>query len=144
MKKIALAALLLGVLILTGCSTLSTQEKQAFHSLESHGITVDKPAGYWEKPASVWGAGLLNLLPGCGNFYLATGNAADSEHAVLGVVNLITWPISILWGIPEAAIDANNINKRALINYYTYEIAGEQALAEKGLVMNKRGMIEKK
>ena len=144
MKKIALAALLFGVLILTGCSTLSPQEKQAFHSLETHGITVDKPAGYWDKPASVWGAGLLNFLPGCGNFYLATGNAADSEHAVLGVVNLLTWPISILWGIPEAAIDANNINKRALINYYTYEISGEQALAEKGLVMNKRGMIEKK
>ena len=57
---------------------------------------------------------------------------------------MFTWPISILWGIPEAAVDANNINKRALINYYTYEIAGEQALAERGLVMDKRGLVEKK
>lgn len=69
-------------------------------------------------------AGLLNVLPGGGNFYLASGNAADSSHWVYGMVNLLFWPISILWGVPEATIDAGNINKREMLNFYKYGNGG--------------------
>lgn len=58
---------------------------------------------------------------GFGNFYLASGNGADSSHWLYGLLNLLTWPLSILWGVPEAAIDANRINEREMIYYYRYE-----------------------
>lgn len=144
MKKYFLAMLVLGILFLQGCSGLSIQEKQSYRSLQSQGITIDHPIGLWEKPASPVAAGFLNLLPGCGNFYLACGNAGDSEHFVLGFVNMLFWPFSAVWGIPEAVVDADNINKRDMIHFYTFDIGGEEALAEKGLQMNKRAQVERK
>ena len=136
--------LVLGILFLQGCSGLSIQEKQSYRSLQSQGITIDHPIGLWEKPASPVAAGFLNLLPGCGNFYLACGNAGDSEHFVLGFVNMLFWPFSAVWGIPEAVVDADNINKRDMIHFYTFDIGGEEALAERGLQMNKRAQVERK
>ena len=38
----------------------------------------------------------------------------------------MTWPLSILWGVPEAAIDANSINKRDLLMYYMYDERGRR------------------
>ena len=93
-------------LLLASCTSLTHQERNTLRSLQAQGITVDKPVGNWEAPASPAGAGALNLLPGFGNFYLASGNAGDSGQYLYGFLNLLTWPISILWGIPEAAIDA--------------------------------------
>jgi len=144
MKKHLLAMLVLGFFFLQGCSGLSPAEKQSYRSFQSQGITIDNPVGLWEKPASSWAAGALNLLPGCGNYYLACGNAGDGEHFVLGFVNMLFWPISAVWGIPEAAVDANNINKRDMLHFYIHDIGGEQALAERGLQMNKHGLVEKK
>ncbi len=83
-------------------------------------LNIDRPSGEWEKPANPLIAGSLNILPGVGNFYLASGNAADSSHWLYGFGNLLLWPWSILWGVPEAALDANNINKRDMLNYYKY------------------------
>ena len=70
-------------------------------------------------------AAALNLLPGGGNFYLAVGTT-ESDQWVYGFLNLLTWPISIIWGIPEAAIDANTINKKETIYYYTYDRIGKK------------------
>ncbi|MBR5946416.1 hypothetical protein IKZ80_04960 [bacterium] len=144
MKKMILATLVLGLLFLQGCSSLSLQEKQTIRSFQANGISVDHPAGLWEKPASPLGAGLLNILPGCGNFYLACGDGADNDHWLYGALNLLFWPLSITWGIPEAVVDAGNINERELIYFYTFDAAGEQALADRGLQLNNRGQIEKK
>ena len=72
------------------------------------------------KPASPLLAGVLNILPGVGNFYLASGNAADSSHWIYGFGNLLLWPMSVIWAVPEAVIDANNINKRDMLDYYRY------------------------
>ena len=113
--------LILVLAILNACTTLTRQEQNTLRSLKSQGITVDKTAGDWERPANPAGAGALNLLPGFGNFYLASGNGGDSSHYLYGFLNLLSWPISIIWGIPEAAIDANRINERELIYYYTYD-----------------------
>lgn len=130
MKKLLIA----GMVLLSACTNLTMQEKQTLRSLKTQGITVDTPAG----------AALLNLLPGIGNFYLASGNGAQSEHALYGTLNLLTWPISILWGVPEGAVDAKTINERELIYYYTFDESGRLALEERGLQINNRGLVEKK
>ncbi len=131
MKKIILTFICLGVL--SGCTSLTRQEEMQLQYLKAHGITVDKPIGHFEKPASVAGAGALNILPGFGNFYLGSGNAAESNHWLYGFLNLLCWPMSIVWSVPEAAIDANNINKREMLYYYKYDNIGQTDLMKKGL-----------
>ena len=123
------------VLALAGCTSLSRHEQNQLKQLEAHGITIDTPAGQFEPPAQPGAAAFLNILPGVGNFYLASGRAAQSEHALYGVMNLLFWPLSIIWGMPEAAIDANNINKREMIYYYTYDKQGKKALKERGITL---------
>ena len=126
---------------LSACTSLTRQETQTLRSLDAHGISVDYPAGNWEKPASPAAAGALNLILGGGNFYLASGNGAQSEHFTYGFLNLLTWPISIIWGVPEAAIDANTINQRELIYFYTFDPQGQAALKERNLQLNNQGMV---
>ena len=58
-------------------------------------------------------------MPGFGNFYLAIGTN-EGDQWLYGTLNLLLWPVSVVWGIPEAAIDAGNINKRNTAYYYTY------------------------
>ena len=118
--------ILIGALcLLSACTSLTRQEHLELRELKAHGITVDTPQGNWERPNSPAAAGLLNILPGFGNFYLAMGNGGQSEYYTYGFLNLLTWPISIIWGIPEAAIDANTINKREMIYYYTFDSEGK-------------------
>jgi len=113
--------ILLSLILFSACTHLTAAEQQTLRELKSQGIDIDHPKSNWQKPASPAAAGALNLLPGFGNFYLASGNGAQSDHFLYGFLNLLTWPISILWGIPEAAIDADVVNQRELIYYYTYE-----------------------
>lgn len=113
---------ILAVCLLCGCTSLTYHEQRSLRELKAQGITVETPKSEWERPANPLAAGALNLLPGVGNFYLASGNAGQSEHYMYGFLNLLTWPFSVIWGIPEAAIDANNINKRDFIYYNTYEL----------------------
>lgn len=129
-------------LLLASCTSLTHQERNTLRSLQAQGITVDKPVGNWEAPASPAGAGALNLLPGFGNFYLASGNAGDSGQYLYGFLNLLTWPVSVLWGIPEAAIDAGTINERELIYFYTFDESGKIALQNKGWVITPTGRLE--
>lgn len=70
------------------------------------------------------------MLPGIGNFYLGVGNGAESAQMLYGFLNFLLWPSSIIWGIPEAAIDAGRINERELIYYYTYDKNGIKELEE--------------
>lgn len=132
MKKIMYIVLLAS---LGGCVSLSYQEKEQINQLKSQGITVDSALGSYERPASVAGAGLLNLLPGFGNFYLGNGDAPDSMQNLYGVLNLLVWPISIVWAVPQAAVDANTINKRELVRYYLYDKSGKEALRRAGAVL---------
>lgn len=120
MKNSILTIILL--LTLPACTHLTAHEQDRLQSLKSQGITVDKPQSRWERPASPAAAGALNLLPGFGNFYLASGNGGDSSHYTYGFLNLITWPFSVLWGIPEAAIDA----RVELLYHYQYNMPKEK------------------
>jgi hypothetical protein len=70
-------------------------------------------------------AGVLNLLPGFGNFYNALGTH-ESDQWIVGFLNLLTWPLSILWGIPGAAQDAVVINQKETIRFYKYMPEGQK------------------
>lgn len=132
MKKEILATLL-AVGVLSGCTSLTHAEKSQLSMLKHNGITVDKPVGNFEKPASPLTAGLLNILPGVGNFYLSAGDGGDGDHVLYGLLNLLTWPISIIWGIPEAAIDAGTINEREMLYYYHYDKYGKAEMKKLNL-----------
>ena len=87
MKKYLLIASV--IFLISACTSLTYHEENTLRGLKSHGITVDRPAGDWERPANPATAGLLNILPGVGNFYLASGNAGDSTHYMYGFLNLL-------------------------------------------------------
>lgn len=134
-KKLGITYLSL-CLLTCGCTHLTRQEEMQLQQLKGQGVTVDRPVGSFEPPASPLGAAVLNLLPGVGNFYLAAGNGGDSSHALYGFLNLFFWPVSTIWGIPEAAIDANTINKREMLYYYQYDPQGKAELHRAGVRMN--------
>lgn len=67
--------------MLAGCSSLNTIQESDYMKMQAEGVLVE------EKNPTL--AACLGFLPGCGSFY--TGNY------VLGAVDLITWPVSILW-----------------------------------------------
>ena len=92
MKKILLS---IAILAFAGCTNLTRLEELELRTLKGQGVSVDKPVGSWERPASPAGAALLNILPGFGNFYLASGNGGDSSHYLYGTLNLLAWPISV-------------------------------------------------
>ncbi len=129
--------ILLSVFLIAGCTTLTRQENNQIRELSAQGVTIDRPAGNFEKPKSSVAAGALNLLPGIGNFYLGTGNGAESSHVLYGFLNLLFWPMSIVWAVPEAAIDATNINKREMLYYYTYDPNGKKELKEAKIQLSK-------
>jgi hypothetical protein len=107
----------------TACTTLSRSEESELRELQSYGL---RPSEETKSPAL---AGTLNVLPGFGNFYLAIGTD-ESSHWLYGFLNLLVWPASVLWGVPEAVIDANNINKKEMVDYYTFDPAGKAELAK--------------
>lgn len=64
-----------------GCSTLTTQQKSEYDLMKQDGVLVDE-----KDPATgAW----LGLLPGGGAFY--------GREPLVGVVDLLLWPASILW-----------------------------------------------
>ena len=119
--KVLRALIISGCVGLSACTFLTAEERHQVKYLQSKGITVANPQSEWEKPASPILAGFLNVLPGMGNFYLALGDGADRMQFIYGAFNIFMWPWSIVWGVPEAAIDATTINKRELIYHYKYD-----------------------
>lgn len=97
-KKMALmVALGLCFALLCGCSpSLTSAQKREFAGLQSKGLTVEE-----KNPGA---AAALGILPGGGSFY--TGQYG------LGVVDLLFWPLSILWD-PINGYSAANVT-----NYY--------------------------
>lgn len=110
--KIIALALLLGST--QACVSLSSTERTKLAELKAKGVII--PHEKVKEPAL---AGMLNILPGFGNFYLGTGTD-EGQQWLFGFLNLLMWPISVVWGIPEAAIDADTINKRDTVYFYTF------------------------
>jgi len=112
------------VLTLGGCVTLSAQDEKTAQELNGYGLKQS-----WTQPKNVFLAGLLNVLPFAGNLYLSAGKDGDSDQVTYGVLNFfLIYPISILWAVPQAAIDAHTLNKKAFVDYYTFDKAGQKEL----------------
>ena len=111
-------------LTLGGCVTLSAQDEKTAQELKSYGL---KPS--WTQPKNVFLAGFLNVLPFAGNLYLSAGKDCDADQVSYGVLNFFfIYPISILWAVPQAAIDAHTLNKKAFVDYYSFDKAGQRTL----------------
>jgi hypothetical protein len=79
---------------LTSCASLNSQQKSELKEWQANNMEVqDKSPGT---------AAALNILPGVGDFY--NGNVG------LGVVNLLTWPASIIWAPVGGATGAEEVN----------------------------------
>ena len=68
-------------------------------------------------------AAALNLLPGFGNAYL--------EQWGPFVGNLLFWPLSAIWGVPQAYIDANTLNKKETLYFYEFGPGKDRLAATK-------------
>lgn len=91
-----LAALVIA--LCTGCATgLNSAQKTELDHYEARGMAVT------EKSPGLGAA--LGLLPGGGSFY-------GREYG-FGVVNLLTWPLSILWDPVSGYDAARSINYQA-------------------------------
>ena len=125
MKVIVKTTLVLvSALYISGCTTLSRTENATLQELKSYGVSETEVAV--KHPAA---AGALNILPGVGNFYLAAGTG-ESTQWTCGFINLLFWPLSPIWAVPQGAIDATTINKKETVNYYTFDRIGKQEFAQ--------------
>ena len=87
-------------LSLSGCVTPLTSHQQAKYStLAAQGLIVE------EKDPTV--AATRGVLPGGGSFY--------TREVELGILNLFTWPLSILWDPISAHAAATKMNFYATI-----------------------------
>lgn len=125
MKKFLTMAL---TVWLTGCVSLSYQKKIELMKLQQKGIDATVSANGWDKPASPALAGFLNLFPSFGNFYLGSGDAAEGTQIGYGIANLLLWPLSVVWGIPQAYSDADTINKRDLVFFISTQKINKQQI----------------
>lgn len=127
MKK-SFAAVLLVSFLTVGCAPLSPVEEVQYKNLEKDLMVAQLEDVQKKNPGA---AAALNLLPGFGNLYIGQPGYFAG--------NLLLWPFSVLWGIPQAAIDAENINKKHTLAYYQYG-EGKEILASR---LNKAVPAEK-
>ncbi len=117
-----LNAVFLLVVMLSGCMSLTQSEKNAVYELKSYGVnTCDVKV---KDPAvAAW----LNVLPGVGHFYLASGSE-EKQLWGMAFFNLFTYPLSWFWGIPGAYSDAKVLNKKEQVRFYQYTPVGQEEL----------------
>ena len=105
-------------LCLAGCASMSGYDKVEYERLKVDLQKTGLPEIEEKEPVL---AGVLNILPGFGNVYL--------EQWGPFVGNLLLWPFSILWGVPQAVIDSHVINQQKTLLHYKVGFGKEQ-LAE--------------
>jgi len=110
-SKLATSAILAATI--TGCASgLSSMQQREYAEFEKHNVLVEE-----KNPVN----GLaLGLLPGGGSFY--------AREPVLGVANLILWPLSVLWDPISGYQGAKAINYDA--TRYHLSQQKKKALAE--------------
>ena len=101
-----------GTLALESCVTMTSRQKANLMELQMYGVDTQE-----KKKVDPFFAGLLNVGPGLGNFYLAS-SGEESMQWPIGVFNLLLWYPSVVWSIPEAYIDAGRINQKTTIDHY--------------------------
>ncbi len=107
----------------SSCAYLPLEDLETYYKLRDQG----KERIERKSPAR---AGLLNLLPGVGNFYLGAGTDPKTNGGQfgIGILNVFMWPFSVVWGIPQAVIDAEKLNKIETIRYWNVKREREQRL----------------
>jgi hypothetical protein len=113
----------------TGCVSVSSHQQDILDQVKAAGLKEDKIQV--KSPAL---AATLNILPGFGNVYLAAGTD-ETPQWLFGALNLFFWPFSVVTAIPEGAIDAGTMNRKATADYYELDPQGigELAGAKEGL-----------
>ena len=108
-------AVLLLVVMLSGCMSLTQSEKNAVYELKSYKVnTCDVKI---KSPAvAAW----LCVLPFAGYWYLARGTEEKQLWWAM--------PFSWLWSIPGAYSDAIVLNKKEQVRFYQYNPAGQEEL----------------
>lgn len=86
-----------------GCSALTPSEQIRYDGLVREGASPIER----KDPTT---AAALNVLPGFGDIYTGEWGAF--------VLDLLLWPVSIVWAVPQGAITAKNINKKYTVAYY--------------------------
>ena len=115
--------LLLTLLFLSACVSLSESERATLYELEQYGAPI--PVRTVANPKT---AAFLNVLPGVGNFYLACGEGGELIQLPIGIIHLLTWPFSPLWSVAQAYKDANSLNKKETVLYYRQTPQGRAEL----------------
>ncbi len=121
MKKVV-SLMIICCILMSGCISMRPAEYAAYRELEELGV---RSGDHKIKDPGL--AAALNILPGFGNFYLAIGTDYPIQWGS-GLLNLLLWPYSIIWGVPEAAIEATTINKKEALYYYQHNPYGIQKL----------------
>lgn len=116
---------IVGVMLLAsvaGCNSLTTIQEQEYRSMKAEGLLVE------EKHPTL--AACLGVLPGCGSFY--TGNY------VLGAVDVITWPVSVLWdpiaGYNQACVTNYNASRSNLSRVKKRELSALEEARDAGRI----------
>lgn len=126
MIKVFVLAFLIGsVILFSGCATKITSIQK--NELESY-----KAKGQYVETKSTGTATALGLLPGGGSFY--------TENYGLGVINLLLWPLSILWDPISGHDGAEMINYHATKQTINKKKQHEVSLLERDLEDNKIDM----
>lgn len=137
MKNILVAGILLAALLSTGCARgLTTVQKRQYAAMEYDNVLVT------EKNPTV--GAVLGLLPGFGSFYV--------REPALGVINLLLWPLSMIWdpvsGYQGARMINYDLTRHQLRKTMNDEIAGlDEQLALKQIsaaeYMLQKGQIQR-
>jgi len=100
------------VLVLSGCASgLNSRQTQEYHALDAQGLLIQE-----KNPTT---AALLGLLPGGGSFY--------AREPGYGVLNLLTWPLSMLWDPISGYDGAKVINYQASVAHARRQQLKEQS-----------------
>jgi len=122
----------LAVVTLSGCATMLTSEqKREYHEFQAKGLVV--------KEKSPGTGAALGILPGGGSFY--------ARAYGWGVVNLLMWPMSILWDPVSGYQGSMTINYYATKTHVESKVRNEIGHLDDQLVtglVTKEEYVQKK
>ena len=126
MKHALLILLAVLLLFLTGCQTLTMSEQEKVGELKALGVDPESQGS-----RGPWATAF-------GNVFLGMGNLANGQ-AGLFAVDLMTWPVSILWSPAVGYNQAHVLNQKETVDYF-YETRGGRA----HIAAIRRGVINPK
>lgn len=118
MLKAAPVLMVITTLLLTSCASINSGQDRELRNWQAKNLEVR------EKDPTA--AAALNVLPGIGDFY--NGNIG------YGIINLLTWPVSILWAPVGGANGAKEVNYFAT-KAYVEELEGKKKKVKSDIEM---------